>query len=274
MNRQERRARGERGPTTEEPKYPTVELAYIHPGDVSDAFMSSVVRLRDYELLRTHALIGLRSRRARSGGIAKARNQVTTMFLRSDTDMILMSDSDMGFPPNAYQQLADVIDPVERPVIGGLCFGHRTDGFDVETNAEVFSMMPTLYVWDQNEDEEIVGFRTVIDYQRDALCQVNATGGAFLLIHRSVLERMAEIYGANWFTQIPHPKLVGECFGEDTSFMLRLDAMGVPVFVHTGVRTSHDKGGLFLTEKSYDLQQANPSPEQIAADNAEAELKG
>jgi hypothetical protein len=54
MNRKERRAAGERGP-----KHPTVELAYIHPGDVSAAFMSSVVRCRDYELMRTQSLFGV-----------------------------------------------------------------------------------------------------------------------------------------------------------------------------------------------------------------------
>jgi hypothetical protein len=67
MNRKERRSVGERGP-----KHPTVELGFIHPGDVSAAFMLSVVQCRDYELMRTNNLFAVRERRARSGSIAKA----------------------------------------------------------------------------------------------------------------------------------------------------------------------------------------------------------
>jgi hypothetical protein len=251
MNRKERRAAGDRTPVG---THPTVELAYLHPGDVSDAFMSSVIRCRDYELMRTQALFGVRSRRARSGSIAKARNEITTMFVRGTTEWLWFVDADMGFPRDALQKLLRSADKDERPLMGGLCFAHRTEGFEEETNAELFGMIPTISVWDEQEDGTVVGWKAVVDYPRDAVCQLGSTGAACVLIHRSVLEQMQAKYGDHWWTQIPHPTR-NEPFGEDTSFFLRAYEMKIPVHVHTGVRTSHDKGGIFLTEQTWDDQQ-------------------
>jgi hypothetical protein len=252
MNRKERRAMGQRG--IAQATHPTVELAYIHPGEVSAAFMSSVVRARDYELMRTQNLFGLRERRARSGSIAKARNELTTMFMRGKTEWLWFVDADMGFSRGALHQLLATADPTERPIVGGLCFAHRSEGFDEETNAEFFGHIPTLSLWDVDDDDQVIGFKTVIEYPRDAVIQVDSTGGAFLLIHRSVLRSMQEKFGDNWFTQISHP-LRNEPFGEDTSFFLRARELGIPLHVNTGIKTSHDKGGIFLTEQTFDQQQ-------------------
>jgi hypothetical protein len=249
LNRKERRSSGERGPG-----HPTVELAYIHPGEVSAAFMSSVLRCRDYEMVRTQRLLGVRERRSRSGSIAKARNEMTAVFLQGESDYLWMVDADMGFPRTALQQMLTVIDPIERPIIGGLCFAHRTDGYDEETMAEFFGHIPTVSVWKKNDDGEVVAFHTVDDYPRDALCKVDTTGAAFLLIHRSVLERMQAEYGNRWWTQIQHPER-DDVFGEDTSFFVRCDELGIPLHVDTRVKTSHDKGGIFLTEQTYERQQ-------------------
>lgn len=250
MNRKERRSIGERGP-----KYPTVELAYIHPGDVSAAFMASAFRCRDYELMRTNNLFGFRERRSRSGSIYKARNEITTMFVRGSTEWLWFVDADMGFPKSALHQLIATADPVERPVMGALCFAHRTEGYDEETNADLFGMIPTVSVWDRDEADQIIGFKNVVDYPRDAVCKVDASGAACVLIHRSVLKRVQVEYGENWWTPITHPIRPNERFGEDTSFFLRLTELGVPVHVNTGVRTSHDKGGIFLTEAAWDAQE-------------------
>lgn len=250
-NRKERRAAGERG--IKQAKHPTVELAFLHPGEVSAAFMSSVVRCRDYELMRTQNLFGLRERRARSGSIAKARNEITTMFVRGETEWLWFVDADMGFARDALQKLLANADPVERPLMGGLCFAHRTEGFIEETNAEVFGHIPTMYFWDRDENDQILGFKNASEYPRDTVCEVDTTGAACILIHRSVLEAMQSEYGNNWWTLLPHP--VFGTFGEDTSFFIRAHDLGYQLHINTGVRTSHDKGGIFLTEESYTEQQ-------------------
>lgn len=218
--------------------------------------MSSVLRLRDYELIRTQQLIGVRERRARSGSIDKARNEITTVSLAGTAEWILMVDADMGFSRDAVHKALAAAHPVERPIIGGLCFAMRTEGFDDETNAEFFGHIPTVSVWKRREsDDAVIAFNTVAEYPRDTLVKVDTTGAAFLLIHRSVFERMRAAYGDNWWTRMPHPERENERFGEDTSFFIRADELGIPLHIHTGIRTSHDKGGIFLTEQTYDQQE-------------------
>lgn len=249
MNRAARRALGERGPSN-----PTVELAYLTTGSPSDAFMQSVIRMRDYEMVRTQQLVGVRSRRARSGSIARARNQITTMYARGIADYLWFVDDDMGFPKHALQNLLAVAHVTDRPIVGALCFAHRTEGYDEETNAEFFGMIPTLSAWERDDEGVIQAFNTWADYPRNQLVRIDSTGAACVLIHRSVILAMQEKYGDNWFTQIPHPTR-DETFGEDTSFFIRCAEMGYPLHVHTGIKTSHDKGGVFLTEQTYDLQE-------------------
>jgi len=247
VNRAARRAAARNGD-----RPPSVVLCYLHPGEVSAAFMSSVLRCRDYEVQRTGALFGVSERRARSNSIAKARNIVTQVFLQSPHEWLWFVDADIGFPAAALHQLLSVADPAERPVVSGLYFGHRTEGYDEETNAELFGCVPVIGVWDI-DGGEVVGFKFIEDYPRDQACRVHTSGAGMLLIHRSVLEEMHAKYGLHWWTQTMHPTRP-EPFGEDTSFFLRLYEMDVPVFAHTGVRCSHDKP-MFWTEQTWDAQR-------------------
>jgi hypothetical protein len=74
-----------------------------------------------------------------------------------------------------------------------------------------------------------------------------------------VLEKMHAERPGHWYQPIEIGKGAERGFtefGEDLSFCLRAKALGFPVYVHTGVKTTHDKGGVFLDEDTYDLQQA------------------
>jgi hypothetical protein len=190
------------------------------------------------------------------------------MFSRSQTDYLWFVDADMGFPRTALQQMLDAADPIERPVVGALAFVHRTEGYDEETNADLFGMLPSLALWHRDDAGEIEGFGFAVDYPRNVACKVDTTGAACLLIHRSVIEKMQAAYGDNWWTPIPHPTR-NEFFGEDTSFFIRLTELDLPLFVHTGVRTSHDKGGIFLTEQAWDEQQRLRSENEDSAGRVE-----
>jgi hypothetical protein len=71
-----------------------------------------------------------------------------------------------------------------------------------------------------------------------------------VLIHRSVFEKIRDGYGPNWFDRVVIPKgpKGATKFGEDMSFCIRAKACGFPIYVHTGVKTTHDKGGVFFDE--------------------------
>lgn len=192
-----------------------------------------------------------------SGRIVEGRNDIVRDFLASDSEWLWFVDADMGFAPDTLAGLLASADPNERPIVGALCFGLKKGApADWDLQADFYRMFPTVYVWQERDDE--VGFQVVADYPRDRLVQVSATGAACVLAHRSVLEKIRDRYGECWFDLVRHPK--GNCgrgteFGEDLSFFVRVAGVDVPVFVNTAIKTSHDKGGIFLTETTWDDQQ-------------------
>jgi hypothetical protein len=61
-----------------------------------------------------------------------------------------------------------------------------------------------------------------------------------VLVHRSVLAAIHEAHGPHWFTPITHPK-GPTTFSEDLSFCARAAEHDFPIYVHTGIPTSHLK---------------------------------
>lgn len=252
MNRAERRAAERAG--TPVPSVPSVVIGVVHPGDVSMACMASIMRAKDH-MLPFGILPGFIERRARSQHVFRARNEIVEGFLMTDCDYLLCVDADMGLPKNTIERLLSVAHTDERPIIAALCFGQRETGFNEYDYSTTVDCVPTVYMWNV-EDDQVVSFSTAAEYPRDAVIQLDATGGACVMIHRGVLEKMRAQFGDHWFTPLPHP-ITGGQFGEDTSFFLRCRDLGIPVHMDTSVKTSHDKGdGVFLTEQTWDLQQA------------------
>lgn len=189
--------------------------------------------------------------------IASSRNKMAAGMLDTDCEWLFFIDVDMGFGPDTVERLIKSADPQLRPVMGGLCFAmKRTRTADFW--AERVRIQPTVYEYLELSDE--VGFRPIGDYSRDQVIQVAGTGAACLLIHRSALEAVRDRYGNDWFSPLTHPtgdKGKPRTFSEDLSFCVRLAACGIPVHVDTSVKTTHDKGGIFLDEETYDTQQAS-----------------
>lgn len=201
-----------------------------------------------------------------TGGIVAGRNRVAADFLdNTDGEWLWFIDSDMGFAPDTVDRLVQHADQYTRPVIGGLCF-KLTRQARGDFHAERYLIQPTLYEYVELDTE--VGFRPLMGYPRDRPVQVAGTGAACLLIHRRALTLMRERFGDVWFDPITHPTgLKGgpRTFSEDLSFCVRLQAMDLPVYVHTGVKTCHDKGGVFLDEDAFDRQQAAHTTTTAAA---------
>lgn len=215
------------------------------------------MRLLVFEMAQGRMPPAVIAQRCASGQLVEARNEVVEYFLdNTPCDWLAFIDSDMGFEADTVEQLIGSANEVDAPVVGALCFGLKKAGIeDAGLQAVKFHQFPTIYLW--REDDDSVGFQIVPDYPRDALVQCSATGAACFVAHRSALEAMRTKFGDNWFTKITHPKPApnGTLFSEDLSFFLRLAALDLPLFVNTGVKTSHDKGGVFLTEETWDTQQ-------------------
>jgi hypothetical protein len=193
-----------------------------------------------------------------SAGVVEGRNEATKNFLESDAEWLWFVDSDMGWDVDALEQLIAVADAKERPIVGGLCFGFGaiTDRLD-HAQAVVKRPFPTIF--DLHESDDDFAFRPRWGYVPGEVIECSATGGAMLLIHRSVLAEM----GSGWFDRIKHPK-AKKLWGEDTSFCMRAKLAGHPVYVHTGVRTSHSKV-IFVTETTFMGELiAQPATDDVA----------
>jgi hypothetical protein len=234
-------------------RHPSITFAYIHPGVVSASFAFSFARMMAYEIGRTGRAPKVLAQRVGSGQIVRGRNDVVANFLEDNSEWLAFCDADMGFAHDAVASLLLSADANERPIVGGLAFALKKGGeTDWETQAEIYRHCPTIYRWVENDDE--AGFQVITDYPRNAMVKVAASGAAFFVVHRRVLEKIREQYGPHWFSQVTHPKR-NDPFGEDFSFFVRVAGIDCPAYVNTAVKTSHDKGGIFLTEETWDAQQ-------------------
>lgn len=122
----------------------------------------------------------------RRGHLHAGRNEVARAFLdKSEAEWLFFIDSDMGFAPDTVDRLVASADPETRPVVGGLAFAQKSAG-PGPIGARRFRANPTLYR--AAEVDNRIGFVPMFDYPPDQLVEVQATGAACLLIHRTVLE--------------------------------------------------------------------------------------
>lgn len=224
-------------------------VMFLHPGTYHASFGECLMRLMIHDIYGKGRLIshdfGIIGKRTSSAGIVHGRNSGTAQFLdKSDAEWLLWIDSDMGYPETVLEDLIAAADPDERPAVGGLCFAVKK-GDNTKWGGRRYYTEPTLY---RKPD-----LAPILDYPRDQLVEVGATGAACLLVHRSALERIREEWGDVWFDHVP--SVTGGFFSEDLSFCIRLDKLDIPLFVHTGVKTMHDKGYVCFDEELYDQQR-------------------
>lgn len=223
----------------------TVCLATIDPGEVSTLYHESVIAA-----LQAGAVTSRNRVKVGSGQIVNGRNDVAEQFLQRDDEWLMMVDADMGFDHEAVGELLRVADPVERPIVGGLCFSLiRTETFD--NHVERFAPSPTVYRL-HDDGEADIGMVPMMNYPSGELIPCDGTGAAFMLVHRTVLEAVKEKFGnRQWFTNVVSPYNPEWVFSEDISFCLKARACGFPLYVHAGVRTVHDKGFVHVDEDMY-----------------------
>lgn len=260
-----------------------VAIGYIFEDEIKASFFHSFIRLLGYDGEHAGRIWagGFCPRRGTTGDLARGRNDVVLDFLATDAEWLWWVDTDMGFEPDTVERLLEAADPAERPVVGALCFAQREHVSDGVGGFRPVAW-PTVMDWTVHEGKG--GFQVRWDYPRNTLTRVSATGSACILIHRSVFERMQAAYGEqvrelnrergvpeelglpwnSWYSRVTNPT-TGELMGEDLSFCARLLRLEIPVHVHTGVETTHQKN-IWLQAQDYWMQRAvSPAPEQVPA---------
>jgi hypothetical protein len=190
-------------------------------------------------------------------GVAAARSEAAAYFLKTDAEWLLMIDTDMGFEMSVVDRMVDSAVANGVPILGALCFAQKVDSAQNQgpNHAIRYRIQPTLYRYVEVTQTGERGFQSITKYKRDAYQEVAATGAALLLIHRSALEAV----GPEPFMPITDPAGGGNgtprTFSEDLSFCVRAQSAGLAMGVDTSIKTSHYKGGIFLDEVAFAMQQ-------------------
>lgn len=227
-----------------------VLVATPHRADVAAAYSYSLLAMFAHDV-EHHRVI------ARGGGpmpfpagpmnLPDVRNKFCRTALDTvAADWLLFIDADAGFPVDLVYQLLEAADPVERPIVGALAFMVTKRDAD-DMGGWQWTPAPTMYKWGNDKGEP--GFYVMYDYPANTLVRVAATGCHALLIHRSVLEKIRAEHGDKWFDRVMLDPEQG-LLGEDFSFCARAANAGFPMFVHTGVKTTHQQT-IWLNEDVY-----------------------
>jgi hypothetical protein len=239
-----------------------VVVAYVNHNDVAYSWHHSIVELLGWDMTRRGRIIqgGYIAYRYGTDGLVDARNKAVQQFLTErDADWMFWIDTDMGFAPDTVDRLCEAADPVDRPIVGALCFTQREPDADGLGGWRT-SAAPTVFDWRHEGDQQ--GFAIRWDYPENTLVRCAGTGSAAVLIHRSVFMRIFEKYGASWYDRAYNASMKQET-SEDLSFCMRALALGIPVHVHTGVKTSHQKA-VWLSEHEYRQQRRVPPVAPVA----------
>ena len=220
-------------------------VGWLHPGQVSGDFMHSMVRFLAHDTLGPGRIFtgGAYASMLCGTNVSRGRNQLVEAFLKTPIPWLWMLDSDMTFDPDCLDRLMATAHPVRRPIVGGLCYGVSHDG----------KPWPTLY--------RITGEGEVLRIEQppsSGLIDVDATGAACLLVHRSVFEKIATEYPPPypWFAE---SIAFGKPWSEDITFCVRARAAGFPTVVDCDVKLGHMKTVSIDSEYAERWNETNPS---------------
>lgn len=211
-------------------------------------------------------------------GVAAGRNEVAAAFLATDAEWLFMVDSDMGFDGNVVDRMVSSATDNGVKILGALCFCQKDDAdlAPAPFHGRRYRIQPTLYNYVEVASTGEQGFRAVTQYRRDAFQTVAGTGAACLLLHRDALEAV----GPDPFSPITNSMAGGNgtarTFSEDLSFCIRAAAIEMEIGVDTSIKTTHYKGGIYLDETAFAMQQETliqAKGQEIAA-KARAALAG
>lgn len=159
------------------------------------------------------------------GGILTLQRNAAVQ--RMEGDWLLFIDDDMAWQPDAVRRLVEVREEHDLDMVGGLCF-RRSPPFQ-----------PTLYM---RESADAGAYNFLERWDSD-LIEVDATGCAFLLIHKRVFERIigSDLPPVAERLRIGPPPIFrwDGILGEDLRFCQDAKTAGCKVFVDTRIEIGH-----------------------------------
>ncbi len=208
-----------------------ITIGICSPGQWHAMFATSII-----DIARSQSQLGQLISLEGSGVISRLRNQVVATFLEKTTDdWLLQIDTDEILSVEHFKKLIAAADKDERPIVSGIVHAAwDTDNLYPE---------PVPCVFKVGDDQ--TGLHAMHEYPEDSIVEIDAAGTGCILIHRSVFEKMKENQdkvneGDMWcfYRDMPvHQSWVGE----DILFSLRVKALGIKMYCHTGVQLPHKR---------------------------------
>jgi len=181
------------------------------------------------------------------------RNQCIRDF---DGDWILFIDSDMVFQPHMVKEIIQTREKFDFDMLGGLCH-QRMEPYQ-----------PTVYRRAANDAH---GYTYLEQWEEGAAVEVDATGMAFVIIHKRVFDRILQknigtdlppLEERKRMAPPPFFKWEGE-YGEDFTFCQEAKASGSRIYVDTTIEIGH-VGQHLITRDTFLKEIAFRPPEAQA----------
>ena len=208
----------------------TVSIAWCDNGMVDGKFMQGVTDVILKSGLKFESTL-----RSQGNQIARQREIVINYWYdQNKADWLLWVDSDVVISPEGFLKLWNQKDKDERPIMTGVYF--TTDN----PEEPLMVPMPTIFNFIVGDgDEGGFGLTRVHPLPKDKLIQVSAAGMGYVLMHRSVVDRIRkELPDAQFFMEMGRG---AKFIGEDIYFFALCEKAGVPLWCDTSVTAPHMK---------------------------------
>ena len=206
----------------------TISIAWCDNGMVDGKFMQGIC-----DVMLKSGLEFKSTLRSQGNQIARQRETVISYwFDKTDTEWLLWVDSDVVISPEKFKLLWDNRDAEKRPVVTGVYFTTDTP------EEPLMIPMPTVFNFTETKEGGF-GLTRVHPMPENKLIQVGAAGMGFVLMHRSVVEKIrATVPDSPMFMEMGRGT---KFIGEDIYFFALCDQAEIPVYCHTGATVPHMK---------------------------------
>ena len=208
-------------------KQETVSVAWCDNGNVDGKFTQGMTDVILKSGVKFETAI-----RSQGNQIARQRQKVIEFWYQENkSDWLLWLDSDIVASPEKFLKLWEKKDAVSKPLLTGVYF--------TSSNPEEPLMVPTPTVYQFIEDPERVVIKPIHPLPENAFIKVGAAGMGFVLMHRSVVDKIKEVMpDAPMFAD---GGLGNDFIGVDIWFFALCDKVGVPVWCDTSATVPHMK---------------------------------
>ena len=170
--------------------------------------------------------------RSNGNQIARQRNKVINYWYDNNkSDWLLWVDSDVVISPETFLKLWEKKDKETRPLLTGVYF--------TSTTPEEPLMVPLPTIYEFVDMDGGFNIKAIHPLPHNQFMKVDAAGMGFVLMHRSVVEKIKEVaQGMPFFSDAG----VGDTFvGEDIFFFAMCQKAEVPLWCDTSALVPHMK---------------------------------